>query len=1056
MTSNSIGRLSSSSLPTISLWLLWVWLLSTTLLGFNNWPISSPDPTFLPHLVVHSQPLPNTNWYNSTDVYVWGSNENWATGNTYIQSSNIPLNNSKLSAAFFTNTYAWNPTYGQSEISSDLVTIANGKSFNWLLVKYSNASSGIVLNTTIMACGDNGNNFIGYGNSAPPVAISPVVPMGFFRSEALLATTPLFNKQITQIACWFKCLILTNTNEVYYYKGGIFTKIALPSSMIHPDTLQNIPVTVVQVTLTGVFHSQEETLFALTSEGFVFSWGGNNTCIRGRSPSIQVDTTPAIIPSLRNIKYISVGHYDIDESSVAAAINTTGHVFTWGSNSRGGLGLGISDTSHAQCGDAQLVSFDYDNTGPFVKVNVVHAHAVAWSERGQIFTWGLDDNFQTARGLGTQISPLNSTQDFVDAVGESTNFIVKECYVSRLATACLIGDYVWSFGDIPDRGHNSPGVIAQVSTPNLVKRLKLFYRGGMAIQVDNQVYTWGENYEGKSCLDDILYIQNAQAMTQSSPIPYRPFYPEGQMDPQQPEYSKIIVKSGQQCNFVLATKPFNSSEIYNFGVCPNNLHIFGPNPVQKPSNNLASFLRAVVNENLVDLSYMTLHAIALTQNGKPIGWGSNVYRQLGSGSVDPRPPFNLFANYASDPNMNATRVAVGDKFSLFLLSNGTLLGLGTNTNGQLESLASPVLTLTALNTSIVELKSGNASSGGMDKIVDICACRESTLIITALGKVYGTGSNSGGSLSSNFTLQPKYFEFIEVSGRDPILSTKQVWKAVCYDYPIFLTRDGFAYVFRSGVATLFSIPNNERVVDVSVYGNEFIWDYDAHFLTHKGNVYGRGQNRYFQLSPQMGLLSVPSTPVLTISKDTQMNEKGETLLPYAIATGYRHGLAVMALEWKCFNINATHDSVCSGMGFCIAPDQCRCKHTGITGAQCETFSCFGILHNETSMVCNGVGNCTFPDTCQCKEGYTGANCSIALPVCYGKVSTRPDVCNGRGSCIANDTCVCTFGQVGAFYGPQCEFKSCYPLDLSYEQNLLVTRRSSTMRANLCKKITQLL
>ncbi|KAG2386065.1 hypothetical protein C9374_003214 [Naegleria lovaniensis] len=947
-------------------------------------------------------------------------------GYPYIPTSTKPIRNKRFEQLAFNNTYSYNPTHGALDIHANPVMVADGYSFKMVLVHYFN-SLGAYVNETILGCGDNGNNQLGY-YYVPPYGVSPMAPIYTFSNDSLLAINPLRNEKVVQLTCWFTCLALTSDGKVFIHAlySRAWTQVTdIPATMIHPDTLAEIPVNITQIDEAGNFG--DETYFALTSDGFVFSWGGNNTGIRGHSFE-NISATPNLIPTLRNISKIVVGSNDDSQSHIALAINSTGHLFTWGSNQNGGLGLGISETTKETIVVIpQLIALDYDVTGPFVGADIMHSHVVAWTKNGQIYTWGSDENYETTIiGEGTQILPYNLTEAFYNAAASASisSPELKECSAAKGATACLISGKIFSFGASPQQGTEQLSTLAVVpNLPTDVVHFKLLREGGIAFLSNQQVFTWGENYRGRNCFDDYLQIQYAQPISQNPPTPYRPFMNSTESTP----LSKVIVRSGEECNYALVIKPNSTkSSLHVWGACPNKLSLGMEPTVTSPSDDQYSSLNTV--ENIVDVSYMKAHALALTDQGTVIGWGDSNSYQFGVNPADNLSPFALLQDHV---DWKAKRISAGIGFSLILLSNGTLIGAGKNDKGNLASSTSPVTTFTFLNTSIL----------GSDSIIDFAACNEVSYIVSSSGKVFGAGSNTGRRLTNATTEDPIPY-FVQLQGG--IIDSKRIIKVVCYDYAVLLSDDGVAMVYLGGTSQVLNLTDpTDSVIDISCYRNEDVRstsnNFDVHLMTRKGSVYGKGMNEYFEVSPTLES-QISDTPTLTFSKQLH------GAIPYAIATGFRHGISVLGTEWTCFSKNATDDSVCNSLGFCVAPDTCRCKHHAITGEDCGIYSCFGILRNESN-VCSGAGNCTFVDTCQCSEGFVGANCSVALPKCYGKLSTKPDVCNGRGTCVANNTCVCNDG----YFGAQCEKNSCYSFS-QFEKELAATRRFSTMKANLCQKI----
>ncbi len=126
---------------------------------------------------------------------------------------------------------------------------------------------------------------------------------------------------------------------------------------------------------------------------------------------------------------------------------------------------------------------------------------------------------------------------------------------------------------------------------------------------------------------------------------------------------------------------------------------------------------------------------------------------------------------------------------------------------------------------------------------------------------------------------------------------------------------------------------------------------------------------------------------------------------YFIADFGNHLIRVVEPNHTCLGISNKNSTVCSGNGFCIASDTCRCQN-GYYGEDCSITTCFGMWSNETA-VCSSNVKCTALDTCVCDNEYVGNDCSLA--VCYGVESSDSTVCSGHGNCTAPNMCDCELG-----------------------------------------------
>ncbi len=118
----------------------------------------------------------------------------------------------------------------------------------------------------------------------------------------------------------------------------------------------------------------------------------------------------------------------------------------------------------------------------------------------------------------------------------------------------------------------------------------------------------------------------------------------------------------------------------------------------------------------------------------------------------------------------------------------------------------------------------------------------------------------------------------------------------------------------------------------------------------------------------------------------------------------------------CYDIKANDKSVCSGHGSCIGVDECKCNRWEWMGADCSITHCFDTMSNET-YACSGHGSCIGLDECECDDGWMGLDCSITH--CFGFTSNLPDrVCSGKGKCARHNKCHCVDG----FGGNKCQIR----------------------------------
>eukprot|EP00927_Polykrikos_kofoidii_P046316 TRINITY_DN40545_c0_g1_i1.p1 TRINITY_DN40545_c0_g1~~TRINITY_DN40545_c0_g1_i1.p1 ORF type:complete len:951 (-),score=122.73 TRINITY_DN40545_c0_g1_i1:278-3130(-) len=153
--------------------------------------------------------------------------------------------------------------------------------------------------------------------------------------------------KVTMVACgWHHTLALTDSMQVFSFGVGCFGQLGLgscrhcpsPSHVNLPDECDwNV------VNVAAGFASS----FAVTVHGWVYAWGGNESCQLGLGTSIRGTATPKPVNALSQAKIVQVsaglGH--------TAGITDKGLLYCWGSGSYGQLGFGYDDTKASVCLD---------------------------------------------------------------------------------------------------------------------------------------------------------------------------------------------------------------------------------------------------------------------------------------------------------------------------------------------------------------------------------------------------------------------------------------------------------------------------------------------------------------------------------------------------------------------------------------------------------------------------------------------------------------------------------------------------------------------------------
>jgi len=176
---------------------------------------------------------------------------------------------------------------------------------------------------------------------------------------------------------------------------------------------------------SGDFHSS-----VLDADGNIFTWGQNFKkqlglfCKPGRLPETAmiegVIMTPRIVPfSLKNsVRQISCG------STYTVAVSKAGDIWAFGSGECGQLGNGRCTVSEVPMITVPRISEEE----LFVSVACGFAHTLALTNKGSVFSWGLNHHGQL--GIGDMKSRQTPQR-----VGNLN--VVESIYASVHSTACI-------------------------------------------------------------------------------------------------------------------------------------------------------------------------------------------------------------------------------------------------------------------------------------------------------------------------------------------------------------------------------------------------------------------------------------------------------------------------------------------------------------------------------------------------------------------------------------------------------------------------------------------
>ena len=179
-------------------------------------------------------------------------------------------------------------------------------------------------------------------------------------------------------------------------------------------------------------------------------------------------------------------------SEFSLALRSDGLVFGAGSNQFGELGIGVNTTSQTS---TVYVPVQVSKLDRVVDVVAGCSHALALTEDGGVFAWGLNDSGQIGNA---------STSNALAPTGVK---FPTGTVVTQIAAGCKHSLAIDSFGNVWAWGANGQGQTGNNSTSSTTKspvKLSIVAQaiagGGefsLALKSDGSVWTWGSNSRGQ-------------------------------------------------------------------------------------------------------------------------------------------------------------------------------------------------------------------------------------------------------------------------------------------------------------------------------------------------------------------------------------------------------------------------------------------------------------------------------------------------------------------------------------------------------------------------------
>ncbi|KAK3696531.1 hypothetical protein QZH41_015897 [Actinostola sp. cb2023] len=303
----------------------------------------------------------------------------------------------------------------------------------------------------------------------------------------------------------------------------------------HPEVVTALETHTISQVVCGQNHTA-----AVSDQGLVFTWGDNSKGQLGLGLNAgQIMCRPKIIKQLAKMMIVQLAC----GANHCIAMSRGGHLFSWGQNSNGQLGVGIPGDQYEPSPVSSLRGV------PFALINAGGAHTFALTTSGALFGWGKNDYGQLGvhdlqdRNMPTLLRSLRSQHVIYVACGENH-------------TAVLTVDggvFTFGCGSSGQLGHNSDN---HEHTPKKVFDLM----GSVVSQIAcgrsytlalvpslNKVYSFGQGESGQLGIDSTASSNSCAAVK-------GPWSPHKDTSTLETHYQVFRVVAGGDHSFVMAVE----------------------------------------------------------------------------------------------------------------------------------------------------------------------------------------------------------------------------------------------------------------------------------------------------------------------------------------------------------------------------------------------------------------------------------------------------------------------------------------------------------------------
>jgi uncharacterized repeat protein (TIGR02543 family) len=378
-------------------------------------------------------------------------------------------------------------------------------------------------------------------------------------------------------------------------------------------------------------------------------------------------------PIYIDINSVSVGH------SSNSILSQSGELFSWGANSIGELGIGVSNSDGVLPLKIPMSIFSLNQSEKIINISNGASHSSALTNNGRVFMWGYNFSGQLGNGNKVnQISPVEITRNFNLQTSDRITYISIGAYHSS-AISAQGRVFMWGNNE-----HAQLGLGFKANSPSEGQILPIDMTAMFAIKDDDKIESisigWGHTLalSEKGVVYAYGYNEFGQLGTSSNFSSFVPTDITSQFLLNINEYV-VSVSAGYD----------HSSAVTNLG----RLFMWGRNQNgqlgdgsivnrNKPNNNKYFDDRAELKIKTVISGYG--NTAAISTDGQLLVWGSNYFGQVGNDSKnDAYIPVNITTNFNLKNGEKVNNVSLGLAHLVATTSENRLFVWGSNGQSRL-------------------------------------------------------------------------------------------------------------------------------------------------------------------------------------------------------------------------------------------------------------------------------------------------------------------------------------------------------------------------------------